>query len=195
MDHNQTPVQPDSLISEEELLTELGEDSSKVTFEPLGDAPPGQPSEGSKPPPAKPLAKAGVVPFTDEEIVDGSAFMTLMMAQRMLNQPIESQQQAEMYMQAYKSVFAPFVSTSAMIAPLKLGEALAKYGIGKNMQPGASLEALPPLVRITVGGVVLGVSSFMAMQAVKRVEGQQQSESDPTPRGSGSDSAGDQGGS
>lgn len=140
------------------------------------------------------MAKIGVIPFTDEEIVDGSAFITMMVAQRALSTPIESQEQVELYMQAYKNVFAPFASTPALIAPLKLGEALARYGIGKNMQPGTSLEVLPPLVRITVGGVVLGVSSFMAMQAVKRVEEQpkQQPEPPPTNGGSGVDNAGDQ---
>jgi hypothetical protein len=153
-------------------------ESVELPFEPLEGAEQGGKgqSDGSPPEwenlgPAKPA----VEPFTDEEIVNGTMFVTLFAGAKLTKTEMTSPADVALYQQAYCNVFGSIVPTQAMIAPLKLGEALARYGVGKGMMPG-SLDVLPPYLRLTLGAAVLGMSSYLAFGAVKR---EQASHSEP----------------
>lgn len=112
-------------------------------------------------------AKPTVTPFSDEEIVNFSAMATIFAGAPITKTKLETEHDVTVYQTAFKNVFGPIMPTAAMIAPLKLGDALAAYGVGKGMGPGFSLEQLPAWVRLTLGAVVLGGSSFMAFTAVR----------------------------
>lgn len=134
-----------------------GDPSSYVDDTDAGDGTRFEPLDG--------LAGKPKIPFTDDEIIDGTAFVAMLASARATR--IEfNDADVETFKRAYKRIFPPFVTTAAVIAPLRLGDALAEYGIHKSMGPGFDLTAVPAWVRIAVGGLLLSTSTILAASAV-----------------------------
>lgn len=173
-------------ITEAKLLEELKDTpaSGKPVFEPLEGG-----AESVASPPPQLESEKKVEPWTSKQIVDGSAFVTLIVGSQLARIKIESAAQAETLETKYKEAFAKgfggILPTEYLIETLKVGPALAHYGYGQNMQLG-SLENLPPLVRIGLGAAVMGLSSYMAMTAVRHEAKEQMA---GAGSGSSSDSA------
>lgn len=142
---------------------QVGEDGTR--FEPIGaiDATPKE-------------------PFTDEEILDGTAIVAMIAGARAARVPIQNEADVETFQKAYKNILAPYISTAAVIKPLKLGPALARYGIHKNMGPGFDLERVPALARLGIGAVILSVSGFLGLTAVARSHTGQRAAPEPQRR-------------
>jgi hypothetical protein len=158
------------------VSTEGRSTSNEIPFD-LGDTFQSVPNAGETAAPnsagaSLPQSTTKVTPFSDEEIVNFSATASLFVGSPITKTKLETEHEVTVYQTAFKHVFGPIMPTAAMIAPLKLGDALATYGIGKGMGPGFSLEQLPAWVRLTLGAVVLGGSSFMAFTAVKNEQAQ-----------------------
>lgn len=119
-------------------------------------------SEYSAPAPGPTVKKlAALEPFSADEIVGGAAFMLIMGFQ------MQSEREAAAFQEAFQWMVKPIFPTAKVVEQLKLGEALAHYGIGKGMGLGLGLENLPPLARIACGALALGTAGFMAYRAVQ----------------------------
>jgi hypothetical protein len=71
------------------------------------------------------------------------------------------------FTEAFQRGILPMLPPAAVLNYLKVGEALASYGIGKNRLPAmGSVEALPPWLRILLGGVVVGASAYGGVRAL-----------------------------
>jgi len=102
-----------------------------------------------------------VIPFTGEELVQGITWLLL------LGIRPQSQEEAQAFTEAFQRGILPMLPPAAVLNYLKVGEALASYGIGKNRLPAmGSVEALPPWLRILLGGVVVGASAYGGVRAL-----------------------------
>lgn len=108
--------------------------------------------------PSEPAIEA----FSGEEIVNGTA-MILALGLR-----FETPQEAQAFMTTYKAGVVPMLPPAAVLDALKVGEALAKYGIGRNRIPGmGNLAELPEWLRLVLGGLVLAMSAYGGINAAK----------------------------
>lgn len=123
-------------------------------FKPLSDYVAPTPAAAVK----GPLA---VEPFSADEIVGGAAFMMIVGFQ------MQSEREAAAFQEAFQWMVKPIFPTAKVVEQLRLGEALAHYGVGRGMGLGLGLENLPPLARIACGAVALGAAGFMAYRAVQ----------------------------
>jgi hypothetical protein len=102
-----------------------------------------------------------VIPFTGEELVQGITWLLL------LGIRPQSQEEAQAFTEAFQRGILPMLPPAAVLNYLKVGEALASYGIGKNRLPAmGSVGALPPWLRILLGGVVVGASAYGGVRAL-----------------------------
>lgn len=125
-------------------FTPLEEDSDEAAFEEIPSAP------------------EPVIPFTGEEIVNGTA-MVLALGLR-----FQTPQEAQAFMTTYKAGVVPMLPPAAVLDALKVGEALAAYGIGRNRLPGMNnLAELPGWLRLVLGGLVLAMSAYGGINAAK----------------------------
>lgn len=103
-----------------------------------------------------------VQPFTGEEIVNGTA-MVLALGLR-----FQTPQEAQAFISTYKAGIVPMLPPAAVLDALRVGEALAKYGIGRNRLPGmGNLAELPDWIRLMLGGLVLAMSAYGGINAAK----------------------------
>ena len=122
------------------------------TFEHIDDLP--ESETGSSAP-----AKVVVEPYSDEEIVNGVA-VAVMLGMVQQGQIRNAREET-----VFTNSFTRF--TPVALKSLKIGEALATYGIGKNTGVGG-FERLPPMMRLALGVVGIGVGVGMGLQAVAR---------------------------
>jgi hypothetical protein len=139
-----------------ETSADFSSEQTPPTFEHIDDV-----TEAETPTSSTP-AKVVVEPWSDEEIISGVAVSVVLgLAQQgQLRTPDE----VEIFNTSFMKV-AP-----AAIKTLKIGEALAVYGIGKNTGVGG-LERLPPWVRLALGVVGIGVGVGMGLRAVQAQRG------------------------
>jgi len=122
------------------------------------------PLEGeSTEPPFESLPSEPVIePFTGEEIVNGTA-MVLALGLR-----FQTPEEAQAFVTAYKVGLVPMLPPAQVLDALKVGEALAAYGIGRNRLPGmGNLAELPEWLRLVLGGLVLAMSAYGGINAAK----------------------------
>ncbi|WP_457638426.1 hypothetical protein [Oceanithermus sp.] len=101
-------------------------------------------------------------PFTGEEIASGVA-MALMMGLK-----IASDEERAAFERAFTQA-VPFMPTPFILDTLKVGEALAAYGIHKGMTGPADLARLPAWLRLLLGAATLGMAGYSAARAVMEV--------------------------
>jgi len=126
-------------------------------FEPLEETE-GEP-EGEVPAGGAPPAPE---PFTGQEIANGVA-MALMMGLK-----IASDEERAAFEHAFTQA-VPFMPTPFILDALKVGEALATYGIHKGMTGPADLGRLPAWLRLLLGAATLGMAGYSAARAVMEV--------------------------
>lgn len=108
-----------------------------------------------------------IQPFTGEEIVSGTA-MILALGLR-----FRTPEEANAFISAYRAGIMPMLPPAAVMDALKVGEALAEYGIGKNRIPGmGDIAALPSWIRIVLGGLILAASAYGGINAAKNAQDQ-----------------------
>lgn len=149
-----TSVEPDP-----RPIEELGAEST-------GGKEPGAPSS---PPPPQPE------PFTDKEILEGSAFLILMGVRP------RDEFEVATFLEGYQWVLRPLLPTAKLLEPLGLGKALARYGLHK----GGSLDSLAnwhPLARLGIGALTLAAAAYGGVRAVQKERAQQ---TGPAPEGAG----------
>jgi hypothetical protein len=128
-------------------------------FENLGDKLPENAAVPGQVPPDDSKPKFEVIPFTDAEVVSGAAFIAMFGGERM--EMFETEEEKTIFGNAFLSI-APLTLKS-----LKLGDALAEYGIGKNSMPGiGQVEAMPAWLRLIVGGAAIGAGTYAGGMAV-----------------------------
>ncbi len=132
------------------------EEADYPDFEPLEAE--GEP-EGKVPAGAAPPAPE---PFTGQEIASGVA-MALMMGLK-----ITSDEERAAFERAFTQA-VPFMPTPFILDALKVGEALAAYGIHKGMTGPADLRRLPAWLRLLLGAATLGMAGYSAARAVMEV--------------------------
>lgn len=112
------------------------------------------------PPGPKPIQ-----PFSGEEIVNGTA-MILALGLR-----FQSVEEANAFTSAFRAGILPMLPPAAVLDALRVGDALAEYGIGKNRLPGVgNMAALPAWLRLVVGGLVLAMSAYGGINAAKNAQ-------------------------
>ncbi|GIW33766.1 MAG: hypothetical protein KatS3mg072_1099 [Meiothermus sp.] len=80
----------------------------------------------------------------------------------------ETPEEAQAFMTTYKAGVVPMLPPAAVLDALKVGEALAEYGIGRNRMPGmGNLAELPGWLRLVLGGLVLAMSAYGGINAAK----------------------------
>ncbi len=105
-----------------------------------------------------------MIPFTGEEIAGGAALLL------MLGVRVQSEEERAAFLRAWNGAIGGLMPPAQVLDFLKVGEALAAYGIGKNRLPGmGSVENLPPWLRILLGGGVLAVAAYGGVRAVMDV--------------------------
>lgn len=106
-----------------------------------------------------------IQPFTGEEIVGGTA-MILALGLR-----FQTPEEANAFVAAYRAGIVPMLPPAAVLDALKVGEALAEYGIGKNRVPGlGDMAALPAWLRLVLGGLILAASAYGGINAAKNAQ-------------------------
>jgi len=76
--------------------------------------------------------------------------------------------EAQAFMNAYRVGILPMLPPAAVLNALKVGEALAHYGIAKNRLPGiGSMANLPEWLRLALGGLVLAMSAYGGIRAAR----------------------------
>jgi hypothetical protein len=152
-------AQPDPQAPQQpmpETSPDSSSESSPPPFEHIDDV-----TEAETPASSTP-ARVVVEPWSDEEIISGVAVSVVLgLAQQ---GQIRTPQEADVFNDSFMKV-AP-----AAIKTLKIGEALAVYGIGKNTGVGG-LERLPPWVRLALGVVGIGVGVGMGLRSVQAQRG------------------------
>lgn len=150
--NNPTPPNPPV-----ELEASSGSEADTATFTPL------EGEEGAETAFEEiPSAPEPVIPFTGAEIVNGTA-MVLALGLR-----FQTPQEAQAFMTTYKAGVVPMLPPAAVLDALKVGEALATYGIGRNRLPGmGNLAELPAWLRLMLGGLVLAMSAYGGINAAK----------------------------
>jgi hypothetical protein len=120
-----------------------------------------------------------VIPFTGEELVQGITWLLL------LGIRPQSQEEVQAFTEAFQRGIVPMLPPAQVLDMLKVGEALAQYGIGRNRLPGmGGLNQLPPWLRILLGGVVVALSAYGGARAVQAIR-----HSSPPPGVGGGDHA------
>lgn len=80
----------------------------------------------------------------------------------------QTQAEAQAFTTAFKVGMVPMLPPAAVLDALRVGEALAKYGIGRNRFPGmGNLAELPEWLRLVLGGLVLAMSAYGGINAAK----------------------------
>jgi len=152
---------PEAGLSSEAEPAPLPEEDGYPDFEPL-EGVEGEP-EGDAPAPE---------PFTGQEIATGVAFAV--MAGLKISTPEEKAAFELAFTQA-----VPLMPTPFLLDTLKVGEALAAYGIHKGMAGRADLSKLPAWLRIIFGAAALGWAAVSASRAVMEVRSERK-DSDST---------------
>ncbi len=139
-----------------EPADEAEEEMGYPDFEPLEaeGEPEGEATAGAAPPAPE--------PFTGQEIASGVA-MALMMGLK-----IASDEERAAFERAFTQT-VPFMPTPFILDTLKVGEALAAYGIHKGMTGQADLGRLPAWLRLLLGAATLGMAGYSAARAVMEV--------------------------
>ncbi len=105
-----------------------------------------------------------IEPFSGEEIVNGTAIMLA------LGLRFQTPQEAQAFTEAYKSGIVPMLPPAAVLDALRVGEALARYGLGRNAIPGiGNLAQLPDWLRLVLGGLVLAMAAYGGINAARAV--------------------------
>lgn len=105
-----------------------------------------------------------IEPFTGADLVQGATWILI------LGLRLQSQEEVEAFTRAFQGGVLPMLPPAPVLDALKVGEALAAYGIGKNRLPlQGGLETLPPWLRILLGAAVLAMSAYGGMRAVQEV--------------------------
>ncbi len=145
-------------------------ESTEPEFTPLGEA-----GEGPSP---------EIIPFTGEDLVQAATWLLL------LGVRPQTEEEARAFTEAFRRGILPMLPPAAVLDYLKVGEALAAYGIGRNRLPTVgSVDAMPPWLRILLGGVVLGVSAYGGVRALLDVRAARSS--GPSPHGGDPDERAD----
>jgi len=80
----------------------------------------------------------------------------------------QTPEEAQAFVTAYKVGVLPMLPPAQVLDALKVGEALAAYGIGRNRLPGmGNLAELPAWLRLVLGGLVLAMSAYGGINAAK----------------------------
>jgi hypothetical protein len=102
-----------------------------------------------------------VIPFTGAELVQAATWILV------FGLRLQTPEEVQAFTEAFQRGILPMLPPAAVLNYLKVGEALASYGIGKNRLPAmGSVEALPPWLRILLGGVVVGASAYGGVRAL-----------------------------
>jgi len=151
---------------------------SEPGFQPIDDTQvTGEPGFQDLPPALEP-----VIPFTGEELANGTAMLLA------LGLRLQSPEEVEAFQRAFQA--STFLPPAQVLDMLKVGEALAQYGIGKNRLPGmGQAENLPPWVRVALGGVVLAAAAYGGVRALLDVRAARSS--GPSPHGGDPDERAD----
>jgi len=153
--HPQPEPQPGP-ASAGEPLPPTSTDDSVMGFAPLEGE---EASFSDLPPEPEP-----VIPFTGEELVQGITWLLL------LGIRPQSQEEVQAFTEAFQRGILPMLPPAQVLDMLKVGEALAQYGIGRNRLPGmGGLDQLPPWLRILLGGVVMALSAYGGARAVQAI--------------------------
>ena len=159
VDSEQFPQSP-TPNSPAETVEEASQEQStnQPEFENLGGkVPDNAVVPGQAPEPEKP--KYEVIPFSDAEVVSGAAFIALLGGERL--EMFATEEEKAIFAKSWMS-FAP-----PTLKGLKIGEALAEYGIGKNSMPGlGQIEAMPAWMRLAAGGAAIGIGVYAGGMAV-----------------------------
>ena len=133
---------------------------SEIPFTPLeAEAPPQAASFAEIPAPPAPIE-----PFTGEEIVSGAAVVLA------LGLRFQTPEEAQVFTTAFRSGIVPMLPPAAVLDALQVGEALARYGIGRNAIPGiGNLAQLPDWLRLVLGGLVLAMAAYGGINAARAV--------------------------
>lgn len=106
-----------------------------------------------------------IQPFSGEEIVSGTAMILA------LGLHFQTPEEANAFVAAYRAGIVSMLPPAAVLDALKVGEALAEYGIGKNRLPGmGNMAALPAWLRLVVGGLILAASAYGGINAAKNAQ-------------------------
>jgi len=132
--------------------------NKEARFTPLEE----ESTEPAEPPFESLTSEPPIEPFTGEEIVNGTA-MALALGLR-----FQTPEEAQAFVTAYKVGLVPMLPPAQVLDALKVGEALAAYGIGRNRLPGmGNLAELPEWLRLVLGGLVLAMSAYGGINAAK----------------------------
>lgn len=104
-----------------------------------------------------------IVPFTGEDIASGVAF-ALVFGLR-----LQTPEEVAAFQRAFQAGVGGLLPPAAVLDALKVGDALAAYGIGKNRLPMGGVENLPPWLRILLGGAALAMAAYGGVRAVQEV--------------------------
>jgi hypothetical protein len=105
-----------------------------------------------------------IIPFTGTELVQAATWILV------FGLRLQTPEEVQAFTEAFQRGIVPMLPPAAVLDYLKVGEALASYGIGKNRLPAmGSVEALPPWLRILLGGVVLALSAYGGARAVQAI--------------------------
>ena len=130
-------------------------DDSVMGFEPLE----GEEAFSDLPPEPEP-----VIPFTGAELVQATTWILV------LGLRLQTPEEVQSFTEAFQRGIVPMLPPAQVLDMLKVGEALAQYGIGRNRLPGmGGLDQLPPWLRIVLGGVVVALSAYGGARAVQAI--------------------------
>ncbi len=105
-----------------------------------------------------------VIPFTGAELVQAATWILV------FGLRLETPEEVQTFSEAFQRGIVPMLPPAQVLDMLKVGEALAQYGIGKNRLPGmGGLDRLPPWLRILLGGLIVGLSAYGGARAVQEV--------------------------
>lgn len=134
-------------------------------------------SEPEQPGPAQPEPEPVIEPYSEEEILNGVGIGLA------LGLRLQDEKEMEAFQEAWNWVVRPVLPTAGLLKALQVGKALASYGIGRGMVPGAgNIESLPAWLRLLLGFGLMGVSGFngfRAIQALREKEAARAAQSQP----------------
>ena len=150
--HPQPEPQPGPALAGDPLPPTSTDDST-LGFAPL---------EGEEAPFSElPPEPEPVIPFTGAELVQGATWILV------LGLRLQTPEEVQAFTEAFQRGVVPMLPPAQVLDMLKVGEALAQYGIGRNRLPGmGGLDQLPPWLRILLGGVVVGMSAYGGIRAL-----------------------------
>jgi hypothetical protein len=95
---------------------------------------------------------------------------------------LQTPEEVAAFQRAFQAGVGGLLPPAAVLDALKIGEALAAYGIGKNRLPMGGVENLPPWLRILLGGAALAMAAYGGVRAVQEIRA---ARIDSSPAGSG----------